>query len=466
MPSDSRFPREAWLVLAAGVAWLAAAGSAGWLALAFCALPGTLLVASGVASLLALGEPRLRDLGALGGALGVLFAVPALAAWGLGTGLALALLSGGAFLAIGALTLRRAEPVEGIALPPASLRLSAEVATDQAVRGAMLVTLPFPSATEHGRLVRELHEANALWAERGWLEKPASYHGAPPAAERVVITPRRAAGLDFEELRFESGYAPHDGEPGRERWLAYGPNRLAWAWLLRQPDASRPWLVCLHGYQMGRPLTDLFAFRAAQLQRAGLNLVFPILPFHGPRRVGALSGHGMFGPDFLDSAHALAQAIWDTRRILGWIKAQGGTQLSCYGLSLGGYTAALLASLAPELRAVVAGIPAADFPRLVFHHAPLVERERIERAGLTRALAEPVMRPVSPLALEPLVPHAGRFVFGAPSDQFVPAEQVRDLWRHWGEPRIAWFPGAHITFGAHPEVAALVREATRPQSGA
>jgi hypothetical protein len=466
MPSDLRFPREAWLALAAGVAWLAAGGSAGWLALALCVLPGALLVASGVATLLALGEPRLRDLGALGGLLGVVFALPAWAAFGFGTGVALGVLSAGAFLGVGALTLRGAEPLEGVPQPPASLQLAAEVAVDQAVRGAMLITLPFPSASEHGRMLRELHEANALWAERGWLEKPVSYHGAPSAAERVVVTPRRAGGLDFEELRFESGYAPHDGEPGRERWLAYGPNRLAWAWLKRQHDPSAPWLICIHGYQMGRPLSDLFAFRAAQLHRAGLNLAFPILPFHGPRQVGALSGHGMFGPDFLDSAHALAQGMWDARRLIGWIRAQGGTRVGCYGLSLGGYSAALLASLAPELEAVVAGIPAADFPRLVFHHAPLAERARIERAGLSLALAEPVMRPVSPLALEPLVPHAGRFLFGAPNDQFVPADQVRDLWKHWGEPRIAWFPGAHITFGAHPEVAALVRTALPARGGA
>src|SRR5574341_1062349 len=105
-----------------------------------------------------------------------------------------------------------------------------------------------------------------------------------------------------------------------------------------------------------------------------------MLPFHGPRKLGAVSGIGMFGSDFLDSAHALAQAIWDVRRLIGWIRAQGGSEISCYGLSLGGYSAALLASLAPELKTVIAGIPAADFPRLVWQHALFAERARIERA--------------------------------------------------------------------------------------
>jgi hypothetical protein len=460
-PPDSRFPREAWLLLLAGLAWLVVPGGR-WLGLALALVPGTLLVASGAASLFALGEARLRDLGALGALLGVLLAPLAALVLGLAPGALLAVLSAGAFAAAGALTARGAEPTDGVAAPERTLRLHAEIATDQAVRGAMLTLIPFHAPGEHARLLRELREAEALWSARGWLEKPASHHVAPPPAERVVITQRSILGSDFEELRFQSEYAPHPDEPGRERWLGYAPNRLAWAWLLRAEQPTRPWLLCIHGYQMGSPAIDLAVFRAEAWRRRGWNVVLPVLPLHGPRRLGAVSGIGMFGADFLDSAHALAQAIWDLRRLIGWIGAQEGAELACYGLSLGGYTAALLASLAPELGSVVAGVPAADFPRLVWQHAPLAERARIERAGITRELAAAVMRPVSPLALAPLVPHARRFVFGAPDDQFVPADQMRDLLAHWGTPRHLWFPGAHVTFRAHDAVHALLVEALQP----
>jgi hypothetical protein len=458
MPSDAKFPRESLLLLIAGLAWFAAAEGALGVALAL--VPGALLVASGLATALGLGEPRLRDLGALGGAAGALVAGPAACAiLGPVHGVALALLSAAAFLAVGALTARGAEPAEGVETPERSARLHAEIATDHAVRGAMLLTLPFPPAREHARFVRELHEASALFEARGWLEKPASYHAGPPPAEHVEIAARRTLGAHYEELRFPSEYAPHADEPGRERWLSYAPNQLAWAWLLRAAGPERPWLVCIHGYQMGTPAIDLAVFRAEQWRERGWNVVLPVLPLHGPRKLGAVSGIGMFGADFLDSAHALAQAMWDVRRLLGWIRAQGGGAVACYGLSLGGYAAALLAGLAPELGAVIAGIPAADFPRLVWQHAPLAERARIERAGLSRELAARVMRPVSPLAFAPLVPHGRRFVFGAPDDQFVPADQVRDLLAHWGTPRHVWFPGAHISFRVHAPVGALVREA-------
>ncbi|HEU4430799.1 MAG TPA: hypothetical protein VFT98_18710, partial [Myxococcota bacterium] len=422
MPSDLRFPREAWLLLAVGVAWFAASrGSA--VGLLFAALPGALLIASGAALLFALAEPRLRDLGAVGALLGVLFAFPS-PAWGWSASALLFGASALAFIAVGAFTARTQEAVDGIAAPPRTPQLHAEIAVDQAIRGPMLLVSPISDAAEYTRLASELADAAALWRERGWLAQPASYHAAPPPAERVATTPRRTLGLAFEELRFESGYAPHEGEPGRERWLAYAANRLAWAWLLRHADATRPWLICLHGYQMGTPAIDLAVFRAETWRRRGWNVVLPVLPLHGPRRLGVVSGAGMFGADFLDSAHALAQAVWDLRRLLGWIRAEGGREIACYGLSLGGYCAALLASVAPELDRVIAGIPATDFVRLVWRHAPFAAREGMERAGISRAVASEVMRPVSPLALAPLVPHARRFVFGAPDDQFVPPDQV------------------------------------------
>jgi pimeloyl-ACP methyl ester carboxylesterase len=460
LQSDARFSPENWLVLGAGLAWFGISRGS-WLGFILAIGPGALLVASGVATLLGHGEGRLRDMAALGGGVGALLAIVLSPLWGAAGALALLALSGGAFVAAGALAARDVERVEGAPHFERTLGLGSQIATDRAIRGAMLSLIPFLPAGEHARLSRELEDASKLWSERGWNSEPATYHDAPPPAERATSRTRRTLGAAFEELRFESGYAPHEGEPGRERYLGYEPNRLAWAWLLRTGEPSRPWLVCIHGYQMGTPAIDLQVFRAQQWRERGFNVVLPVLPFHGPRRIGAISGIGMFGADFLDSAHALAQAMWDVRRLLGWIREQGGSDITCYGLSLGGYSAALLASLAPELRAVVAGIPAADFVRLVLTHAPAAERDRMLRAGVTRELATRVMRPVSPLALTPLVPHERRFVFGAPDDQFVPADQVRDLISHWGKPRHVWFPGAHVTFRVHEPVQALVAEALR-----
>ncbi|MEN8161604.1 MAG: hypothetical protein ABFS41_16160, partial [Myxococcota bacterium] len=150
--------------------------------------------------------------------------------------------------------------------------------------------------------------------------------------------------------------------------------------------------------------------------------------------------------------HAEAQAAWDLRRWLGWIRAQGGERVGAYGLSLGGYNAALLAGLDTELACVVAGIPATDLADLVWEHGPAHILHVAESRGLSRERAAHVLRVVSPLALAPRVPPEKRSIFGGTADQLVPPRQVEALARHWGRPITTWYSGAHITFGIHAGV--------------
>jgi dienelactone hydrolase len=324
------------------------------------------------------------------------------------------------------------------------------------------LALPQPTEAEAERHVAELIEAETLFTARGWLEKPETYHASPPPFEGVALQPQRWARIDFEHATCASEYEPHPEEPGRERWLGYAPTRTAHARVMRHPEGDRPWLVCIHGYRMGVPFMDLSAFRVEQLhQRLGLNVLLPVLPLHGPRRTGRISGDGFFGGDIVDMVHAEAQAAWDLRRWVGWIRAQGAERVGAYGLSLGGYNAALLASLEGDLSCVIAGIPATDLADLVWEHGPEHILHVAQSLGLSRERAERVLRVVSPLALQPLVPKEQRFIFGGTSDQLVPPRQVEALARHWDRPVMTWYPGAHITFGLHPGVTKQVAEALR-----
>jgi dienelactone hydrolase len=351
-----------------------------------------------------------------------------------------------------------------VPVPRVTLPLAAEVAIDDALLAWMGVTLPMRDFREVARVRKEVHEARELFRDRGWLEKPADYHQRPPElSERDVrLRPLSLRGLGYEHLRFESGYEPHPDEPGRGRWLSYAPNRTAHAWVLRHAGEARPWLVCVHGYQMGAPAIDLRAFRTAHLHyRLGLNVALPVLPLHGPRKIGRMSGDGFLSANFLDTVHAEAQAMWDLRRLLSWIRAQGAPQVGAHGLSLGGYNTALLASLDAELACAIPGIPATDFTRLTWRHGPPLHLRYAEHEGLVHDEAAEVLQVISPLTLEPLVPKERRYLFAATSDLLVPPDQVRDLWRHWGRPRIVWYPGGHVTFRLHDEVDSLFHDALR-----
>jgi dienelactone hydrolase len=462
MFEQRRWPREAWLPISAGLLWLWCAASFGVVGFLFSLLPGCLLLASGVSTLFYPGDHRIPQHTALGGLLGVPLAIPAIFVAGPLIGFALILLSAASLLAAGAIAVRQERHPEEVPTPAVGLALSAQVAADEALLATVSLAQPTPAVGDQGRIRRELREARQLFGDRGWLEKPADYHRAPPELGDARLCRARSRGLDYQRLSFESGYEPRPEEPGRDRWQSYRPNRTAHAWVLRHQDASRPWLVCIHGYQMGKPRFDFPAFRAAHLHhRLGINLVLPVLPLHGPRKIGRVSGDGFLAADFIDTIHAEAQAMWDIRRILSWIRAQGGSRIGVHGLSLGGYNTALLACLDDDLACAIPGIPATDFARLVWRHGPRLQIRYAEHQGLLQDEVAEVTRVVSPLALEPMVPKERRYIFGGVADRLVPADQVRDLWRHWDRPRIEWYQGSHVSFRFHRSVNRLLDDALR-----
>lgn len=457
--ADERFPRVAWIPIVSGLVWLWAAGHYGFVGFLVCVIPGCLLLASGVSTLLYPGDLRIPQFSALGGMAGAILALPAFLVEGFGVGAALAAVSAASFVAAGLVAVRQELRHEGMPDPEPSLRLGAEVALDEALLATMTLTLPHTDAGDLPRLRSDVYAARELYRERGWMDKPLAYHRTPPPLADADVQLRRASarGLPYEHLRFESGYEPRAEEPRRERWLAQQRNRTAHAWVVRHADPGRPWLVCIHGYQMGSPVIDLAAFEAERLHRAyGMNLLFPVLPLHGPRKEGRRSGDGYLAGEVLDTVHAVSQALWDLRRLLSWVRAQGGTRIGVHGLSLGGFHTALLACLEGELACAIPGIPLADVSRVVWRHGPPLRIRHFESNGIVHEAVSEVLRVISPLTLEPQVPHERRYLYAAVADRLVPADQVYDLWRHWGKPRIVWYQGGHVTFRFHPAVRQLV----------
>ena len=131
-----------------------------------------------------------------------------------------------------------------------------------------------------------------------------------------------------------------------------------------------------------------------------MNVALPALPLHGPRRVTLVSGEPFLSFELMNAVHGLTQAVWDIRRLIHWIREQGATSISLYGVSLGAYTVSLLAGIEDGLDAVVAGIPVSDFPGLFHRHSPRHIRARSIEHKIMGGPAENVYRVVSPLSFE------------------------------------------------------------------
>ncbi len=356
--------------------------------------------------------------------------------------------------------------VGGHPVPSLSPTLAASVAMDEAILGLAMGPNRFPRRADYVRVGGELAESRAFYESNGWLEDPASYHRTPPP----LLSPKMSSGwtvmpalqpaVPYESMHFDSGFEPYPGEPGRERWLEYEPNRRAGAWVMRHDGEPRPWLVCLHGFAMGYPIMDFNAFGARHLhEELGLNLVFPVLPLHGHRKVTPMSGEAFLSFDLVNTVHGLAQSAWDIRRVISWVRAQEAPMVGLYGVSLGGYVAALVAGLEPDLDCVISGVPVCDFPRLFRQQSPYHIRLRAIEHNILGGAAEEVHKVVSPLALEPLVAKERRFVYAGLGDRVTGPGQAHWLWEHWDRPKVLWYHGNHIGFLLSGEVGDFVRQA-------
>ena len=338
-------------------------------------------------------------------------------------------------------------PPGGVPNPRISPAFVAQVALDEAILGMAVGPNRFPRRADYERVGAELAAARALFEKRGWLDDPASYHRNPPPLTDPSITSGWAMGKSYERLWFPSEWLPRDEEPGHDRWESYANNATATAVVLRHPGRPRPWVVAIHGLAMGYPMADFLGLNVKQLHRQlGLNVIMPVLPLHGPRRVTRISGEAMLSFDLIDALHALTQAIWDLRRILSWVHDQDPQGVAVYGVSLGAYAASLLAGLTDGIDVVIAGIPVIDFPTLFETHAPHVIRLRGLEHEILGGTADAVHSVVSPLAFAPRVPHKGRFIFAGLGDRMATPAQAHRLWEHWDEPSICWYPGNHVGY--------------------
>ncbi len=445
-----KFSRSFWLPLATGLGWILSGEAGGFLALVYSLPPAFLCFSAAYMGMTAVGGKNSTALAALGGAIGVVFGIPALVFYGLGLGVMLIALSAWTFIDAGNGAANSFEPLEDVPAAELSPVFSAQVALDEALLGAITLMVPVPSLDDGVRIEREVSEAIELFEAQGWLEKPEDYHRIPlpldvPSIKQASV--RTLAGrIDFESLSFDSEYEPMADEPGRDRWQGYVSNRTAHAHVLRHPGAPRPWIVCIHGYQMGRPVADFTAFDPRIFhQKFGFNMLLPTLPLHGPRKAGRFSGDGYLSGDVLDRIHATSQGIWDIRRLITWVRAQDAPSVGVYGLSLGGFNASLLSGLEPSLDFSIAGIPMTDLSATYWRHLPDQVIRQFLDVGLTREKLDLITQVVSPIRLTPKVPAEGRAIFGAVGDRLVSPKQVRDLARHWNHPT-TWYQGSHLTF--------------------
>lgn len=331
--------------------------------------------------------------------------------------------------------------------PPGRLEtamLHAAARLDRFVLERYLRRQVFLPRSDPDALRSRLARAREFYADPRFLHDADAFF-APPRPVRA--RERRLQSLpagELVQLTYETDFVPVFPEARQDLLHACRAGVARW-WRHEKP--GHPAMLCVHGYGGGHFWLERLAFDANRFYRAGLDVLLYVLPYHGSRAPhGRLrSGEPFFDLDLVRTNEAFAQAIYELRALLRHLRARGTGGVGAFGMSLGGYATALLASVEPELAFAVPMIPLTSLADMMWSEGEDDPRRALAiDHGWSLATLRDFSHVHAPLARPPLVPPDRRLIIAARADRICPPAEAEALWMHWGRPRIHWYPGGHL----------------------
>jgi len=315
------------------------------------------------------------------------------------------------------------------------------------------------SLSHRERMEALAHIAKA-YGDPALLATPdAFFPPGPPISPELTRVLRAGGGARVFDAAWPSAYEPFLPEI-RQKYLGHRRNDTAHARLFFGGDEGhpRPVAILVHGYLGGYWVLEERAFPVRWLVRRGVDVALFVLPFHALRAREDRPGPPPFpGADPRFVNEGFRQAIGDLGSLVAWLKARGAPSVGVMGMSLGGYTTALAATVLGDLSFAVPMIPLAsiaDFAREQGRLGAGADEEEEHRA------LDAATRVVSPFARPSSIAKERVLVLAGDGDRITPMNHAERVARHLNAPLVR-FPGGHLLqFGrrdAFREVGGLLR---------
>ena len=297
------------------------------------------------------------------------------------------------------------------------------------------------------RRIHHAHQVKRFYSQAHFLEESNNFFHPPQALPEVRYRYRkRTKGGTIWDFTFPSGFSPVFTEY-RMKFNSYKENQTVHGRLWQHDEPGHPTAICIHGWGCGYPSFEERVFNVPFLYRLGLNVVIYILPFHGVRspRSAGISGRFFLSPNLARTNESFAQSVFELRTLMQLLRERGSGAVGAIGVSLGGYTTALLASVAASLAFAIPIIPFASLADLLWEHGKYGTLERLlEKSSFTREDMRKTFAVHTPLNLTPKLKKENLFIIAGKGDRICLPSHAQALWEHWGHPRIHWFPGGHL----------------------
>jgi pimeloyl-ACP methyl ester carboxylesterase len=202
---------------------------------------------------------------------------------------------------------------------------------------------------------------------------------------------------------------------------------------------GKPMAILVNGFSSGHHLMERVAWPIREFNRQGIGVSLFALPFHGPR------GHA-FPPEWpqQDTAFTIEgfrQAIWDLQTAVRAMREAGASHVGVVGMSLGGYTAALLATVTSNVDFVLSYIPIASIPDVMNDNDLVPGSGDIQRT-LYEGYREQLV-PITPVCRMPKVEPKRVAIISGEFDRLATVKHGQRLADHFGT-ELVKFPGGHI----------------------
>jgi pimeloyl-ACP methyl ester carboxylesterase len=335
------------------------------------------------------------------------------------------------------------------------LTVKATAVGDHLLRTAgasLLSSLALPTSLNPRQLKKDM-ESIDFYRRKATAADPAKFFKRPDSS-RVKVESSSAGFFRFkpddgtcELLSFDSPFKTVNPKL-RDIYPRQKRNMRAIAQYWRHDDGPRPTICVIHGFMADPYWLNRMFFALPWFYAQGYDILLYTLPHHGKRqaRFSPFSGHGLFASGLSHINESMAHAVHDFRIFMDYLESRGVDKIGVTGISLGGYTSALLASVEERLHFAIPNVPVVSLPDLVLEWFPLniPLKMLLKASGTSIREARHMLAVHAPLTYQPLIPKERLMVIAGAGDRLAPPKHARLLWDHWDRCRIHWFPGNHL----------------------
>lgn len=297
----------------------------------------------------------------------------------------------------------------------------------------------------------DLQNAFNYYLSNKFSVRPASFYSVPKELPKICYSsPVNLSRGEVIDLMFKSNFIPRY-EPFREEYSKYKENHRVYARMWRHPKGeSLGTVIGVHGLFMGDPRVNAVTLVPGFFFRLGLDVILYEMPYHGRRVPAGTDNKSLFpSSNIARTNEGFAQAIYDLRSLAAWVSSNNDKPVGTFGISLGGYTSALWASL-DKLDFVISVVPLVSMSQFVWKFiqndsvASKIKEQNLELAQLKYEDLEAIYSMHCPLSYPPKVQKERRLIIASIEDPIIPKEQAELLWKHWDCPNIHWLSGGHL----------------------